>query len=192
MTVHRTNEQLSSSGLVDRLNGAWHRPALAVFLLIVLAHWAEHVAQAVQIYALNWSVPDARGVLGIWFPWLVKQEWLHYGYALVMLIGLWSLRHAFAGAARTWWLVALGIQIWHHFEHLLLLVQAQAGAYLFGKAAPTSIIQLLVPRVELHLFYNAAVFLPMVVGMYLHRTGTGEYLRCTCAVRPVAAASTPV
>jgi hypothetical protein len=33
---------------------------------------------------------------------------------------------------------------------------------------PTSIAQLWVPRVELHLFYNTIVFVPMIVGMYYH------------------------
>jgi hypothetical protein len=167
-----------------KLNGEYHRPALTVFMLIVLAHWVEHVAQAIQIWGLGWSTPESRGVLGLYFPWLVKQEWLHYGYALVMLVGLWMLRDGFTGRARTWWRVALGIQVWHHIEHLLLLVQALTGSYLLGRAVPTSVLQLVFPRVELHLFYNAAVFLPMVVAMYLHLRPSHEEraaMRCGCA-----------
>jgi hypothetical protein len=38
---------------------------------------------------------------------------------------------------------------------------------LFGAAKPTSIIQLLIPRVELHLFYNGIVFTPMVIAIVL-------------------------
>jgi hypothetical protein len=178
------------SGLIDRLNGPWHRPALLAFFVVVLAHWAEHVTQAIQIYAMHRPIPASRGVLGQWFPWLMKEEWLHYGYALVMLVGLWVLRNGFTGASRTWWRIALGIQIWHHFEHLLLLVQRQSGVFLFGKSVPTSILQLVIPRVELHLLYNAAVFLPMVVAMYLHRTDTAGVAACNCAVRPVAASAT--
>jgi len=30
------------------------------------------------------------------------------------------------------------------------------------------IVQLVAPRVELHLFYNAVVFIPMLVAMYYH------------------------
>ena len=33
---------------------------------------------------------------------------------------------------------------------------------------PISILQLWVRRVELHLFYNTIVFIPMVVAMYFH------------------------
>jgi hypothetical protein len=36
----------------------------------------------------------------------------------------------------------------------------------FGNAVPTSILQLWFPRLELHLFYNTVVFVPMVVAMY--------------------------
>jgi hypothetical protein len=151
------------------INSRGHQTAVNLFFLVVLAHWAEHIAQAVQIWVLGWPLPESRGVLGLWYPWLVKSEALHYGYAVIMLIGLLVLRRGFAGSARTWWTIALGIQVWHHFEHLLLLIQAQAGANLLGRPAPTSIVQLLVPRVELHLFYNAIVFVPMVVAMVLDR-----------------------
>jgi hypothetical protein len=179
-----------TTGLIHRLNTTHHRAALTVFMLVVLAHWAEHIAQAVQIWVLGWSVPESRGVLGKAFPWLVSSEALHYGYALVMLAGLWLLRGGFVGRARAWWTVALAIQFWHHIEHLLLLVQAQSGTFLAGRAAPTSLLQLVVPRVELHLFYNTVVFLPMVVAMVLHlRPNLAEAHRmaCTCAARYEAA-----
>jgi hypothetical protein len=172
------------TGGLTTLNGRAHKMGLGVFFGIVVAHWAEHIAQAVQIYALGWSVPAARGLLGLPFPWLVSSEWLHYGYAFFMLIGLLMLRAGFAGRSRTWWNASLGLQIWHHFEHLILLVQAIAGANLLGGPVPTSVVQLFVPRVELHLFYNAVVFLPMVVAMYLHRRPTAperDAMRCACA-----------
>ena len=165
------------------LNGRFHRAALNVFLLIVVAHWAEHIAQAVQIWVFHWPLKQSRGVLGVPFPWLVTQEWLHYGYALVMLIGLAMLRGGFVGRARMWWTVALGIQIWHHFEHLLLLIQSMTHSYLGGASVPTSVLQLVFPRVQLHLFYNAVVFLPMVIAMYLHlRPTRNEYdaMSCSC------------
>jgi hypothetical protein len=166
------------------LNSRYHRIALNTFMVIVLAHWAEHIAQAYQIWVLGWPVRQARGVLGMPFPWLIKSEALHYGYALVMLVALFLLRPGFTGRARTWWTVALVIQFWHHIEHLLLFVQAQSGVNFFGKPVPTSIIQLVVPRVELHLVYNSIVFIPMVVAMYLHlRPNEQERAaaRCTCA-----------
>src|ERR1044071_4213603 len=92
---------------LERLNSTWHERALQLFMVIVLAHWAEHLTQAFQIYALGWPVPEARGVLGYWYPWMVKSEVLHYGYAIVMLIGIWVLRSGFVGTSRIWWNVAL-------------------------------------------------------------------------------------
>ncbi|WP_440102573.1 hypothetical protein [Streptosporangium sp. H16] len=184
MTVHSGSAPLLGGKGLD-LNGRNHKFALGVYLVIVVAHWGEHVAQAVQIYVLGWPLPQARGMLGIPFPWLVTSEWMHYGYALIMLIGLIILRPGFTGRARTWWNVSLAIQVWHHFEHLLLLAQALTGANLLGRPVPTSVIQLLIPRVELHLFYNAIVFAPMVVAMILHRRPRDSEragTRCTCAL----------
>jgi hypothetical protein len=159
-----------SPGLLGAaLNGRYHRVALNVFMVIVLAHWAEHVTQAWQIWVLGWPRPQARGLLGEPFPWLISSEGLHYGYALVMLIALILLRPGFTGRARTWWTVALVIQFWHHIEHLLLFVQAQTGHNFWGKPVPTSVLQLFYPRVELHLFYNSIVFIPMLIALYLHR-----------------------
>jgi hypothetical protein len=174
-----------------RLNTEYHRAALAIFMLIVLAHWAEHVAQAAQIWVFGWTRPEARGVLGLAWPWLVSSEWLHYGYALIMLAGLWLLRDGFVGRARAWWLAALAIQAWHHVEHLLLLGQAITGSNLFGRGVPTSILQLVIPRVELHLFYNAVVFIPMVIAMYLHirpRPAELSAMSCGCARPAIAVA----
>jgi len=182
-----TFDASNSVGLLSRVNVDRHRAALNVFLVVVLAHWAEHVVQAIQIWGLGRAPADSRGVLGQAFPWLVKQEWLHYGYAVVMLAGLWILRSGFVGRARTWWMVAFGIQVWHHLEHLLLLLQALTGTYLLGRAVPTSIAQLFFPRVELHLFYNAVVFLPMVVAVYLHlRPNAQEFERMGCSCRSIA------
>lgn len=183
----RVTSSLSPSlSLHDRLNGSWHKPALRLFMVVVLGHWAEHLAQAVQIYVLGWPVTEARGVLGLWYPWLVKSELLHYLYALVMLAGLWTLRKGFRGLSHKWWTAALAIQFWHHVEHALLIGQALSGHNLFGSPVPTSIVQLLIPRVELHLFYNTVVFIPMVIGMYFHVAppeGEEASRGCSCAPR---------
>jgi hypothetical protein len=182
MTRDVESAQLRPEGLLGRLNHGQHRAALNAFLVVVMAHWAEHIAQAYQIWGLGWPVKKAKGLLGLEFPWLITSEWLHYGFALVMLIGLFLLRRGFTGRSRTWWTISLGIQFWHHIEHLLLLVQAQTGHYLFGKSAPTSILQLLVARVELHLFYNTIVFIPMMVAMYFHlRPNRAELAEMTCS-----------
>jgi hypothetical protein len=169
-----------------RINSGWHKPALWLFMFIVLAHWAEHIAQAWQIYVLGWPAHHAGGFLGLFYPWLVHSEVLHYGYALVMLIGIWVLRQGFTGSSRKWWTIALVIQFWHHFEHLLLIGQATFHHNLFGSPVPTSVVQQLIPRVELHLFYNSIVSIPMLIGMYYHmfpRQGEAHSAVCNCAWR---------
>jgi hypothetical protein len=174
----------TGTSLYDKLNSVWHERALQVFMFIVLAHWAEHLVQAYQIYMMGWPRPMANGILGLWYPWLIKSELLHYLYALVMLIGLWVLRKGFSGKARTWWTIALVIQFWHHIEHLLLITQATLHHNLFGRPVPMSVLQFFFPRVELHLFYNSIVFIPMVIGMYYHMfpaEGEATQDTCTCA-----------
>ena len=81
-----------------KLNGPWHRQALRIFTVIVVAHLAEHLVQAYQVYVLGWPLHQARGVLGQAFPWLVHSEIMHYGYALIMLVGIWTLLPGFVGA----------------------------------------------------------------------------------------------
>jgi hypothetical protein len=172
---------------MERLNGPLHKRSLQAFMVIVLAHWAEHLAQAVQVYILHWPRPQAGGVLGLWMPWLIDSEVLHYGYALVMLVGLWILRKGFVGRSYTWWMIAFWIQFWHHIEHGLLQGQAILQRNLLGSPVPVSIAQIWIPRVELHLFYNAIVFIPMVIAMFDHMFPTAEeeaHHHCSCAWHP--------
>ncbi len=173
------------TSFIDRLNSDWHEIALRSFMVIVLAHWAEHLVQAFQIYALGWPIPQSRGVIGHFFPWVIRSETLHYGYALVMLIGLFVLRRGFTGTTEgRWWTISLAIQFFHHIEHGLLQLQAILGQNFFDRPVPTSLVQLWVPRVELHLFYNTIVFIPMVIAMYYHLFPTEQSPapRCSCAV----------
>lgn len=171
----------------EKINAQWHKPALLIFMAIVIGHWGEHLFQAYQIYVMHWPRPKALGMLGLVYPWLVQTEALHYGYALIMLIGIWMLRKGFTGVSYTWWMVAFWIQFWHHIEHGVLQYQAITGHYWFHSPVPTSFAQLWIPRVELHLFYNTIVFIPMVMGMYYHMfppEGEEQHANCTCAWHP--------
>jgi len=182
--VHAVHPFTPQTSLYAKLNSIWHERALQVFMAIVLAHWGEHFVQAYQIYVLHWPRPKAGGILGLWYPWLITSEWLHYGYAIVMLAGLWVLRAGFTGRSLKWWTVALVIQFWHHIEHLLLLTQAITHHNFWNKPVPFSVLQLIVPRVELHLFYNAIVFIPMMIAMYYHMFPSESEAReakCVCA-----------
>ena len=150
---------------------------------------------ATLVFGLLFFFPEFRmlffsdgvsiGGLGLFFPGLIKSESLHYGYAVVMLIGLWTLRSGFTGKVdRFWWMTAFWIQFFHHIEHALLQAQVIVGHNLMGRPVPTSLVQLWVPRVELHLFYNTIVFIPMVIAMYYHLfPPAAEKTRpqCSCA-----------
>jgi len=140
---------------------------LRIFMAVVIAHWAEHLFQAYQVYALGWAPHMAGGMLGYLFPWLVHSELLHFSYAVVMMVGLLWLRGEMSTlGASQWWTAATVIQGWHLVEHTLLFVQALTHPY-FSKDVPTSIIQLWLPKIELHLFYNTVVTVPMVVALWM-------------------------
>lgn len=185
--THTRIGSVGDFGFYEKLNSVWHKRALNLFMFIVLAHWAEHLAQVFQIHVLGWPRPSSNGVLGLFFPWLVSSELMHYAYAIVMLVGLWVLRKGFTGTSRKWWTIALVIQFWHHIEHAVLQWQAITQHYWFGSPVPISFVQALMPkfRPELHLFYNAIVFLPMVIGMYYHMfpPRAEESAACTCSLR---------
>jgi len=172
-----------NAGFSEKLNTRWHERGLQVFMAIVLAHWMEHLVQAYQIWVMNWPRPKALGLLGLIWPWLIQTEALHYGYALIMLIGIWIFRKGFTGVSHTWWMIAFCIQFWHHIEHFLLIYQATTHHNFWHKPVPCSVLQLFFPRVELHLFYNTVVFIPMVIGMYYHMfppEGEQGNPSCTC------------
>jgi hypothetical protein len=182
-----STSQSSYHDLILKLNTIWHERSLQIFMVIVLAHWAEHLVQAYQIYVMGWPIPESLGVIGYWFPWMFQSELLHYAYALVMLIGIWVLRTGFIGSSYMWWMISFWIQFWHHIEHGLLQAQAIIGYNLAGAPVPMSIIQFFIPRVELHLIYNTLVFIPMITAMYKHlfpAPGEAIHMQCSCAVKP--------
>ena len=185
-----SSERTSTLGFMDKLNGPWHERALWVYLAIVILHWIEHLFQAAQIWIFEMPRPEALGALGYVFPWLVRSEVMHFGYALVMFIGLVLLLPGFRGASRGWWLASTIIQGWHLIEHTSLQIQAIVGTNLFGSPVPTSFLQPFIPRPELHLVYNLIVFIPMIVAMWLHtRPGQDVVNECTCAAAPLPKAT---
>lgn len=185
-TTHVGVEAPKRAGWLDTLNTSWHERALWAYTAVVLAHWLEHLFQAYQIWVLDMPRPESLGALGMIFPWLVTSELMHFGFAVFMLAGLFLLAPGFSGAAAKWWFASLAIQTWHFVEHALLQGQVAVGANLFHSDKPISVVQQWVPRPELHLLYNLAVFIPMVVAMVLHvrapRDGEiGD--ACSCAVK---------
>jgi hypothetical protein len=170
--------------LLAWLNGPGHTRALVVFIALVSAHMLEHVAQAMQVYVLGWPRTQALGLLGLLWPWLVESEWLHFTDVLLTLAGLVILRSGFRGEARRWWTAAIIVSIWHLFEHSLLLGQALTGSTLWGAPQPTSVLQLVVPRIELHLVYNGVVLAAILTALAYRQRG-GHRRRTRLAPLPV-------
>jgi hypothetical protein len=194
MTTHVLPQQRWTA--LGGLNTKWHRRALQVYGAVVVLHWLEHIVQAFQIWVLDYKKPEARGVLGQWFPWLIKSEYLHWGFAVFMVVGLGLLLPGFQGRSRWFWGAAFVIQVWHMIEHQILWQQAQTGNFWWHSKAPVSVIQhyfFPMARPELHLIYNTLVTIPMIVGIFFHmyppprERGKASTALCTCAVRRDAA-----
>jgi hypothetical protein len=137
-------------------------------MLVIVAHWLEHVLQIFQIYALGWLPDEAGGLLGVIFPSLVESETLHFVYDFIQWAGILLLWRGFRGRAHTIWGVAVVVQSWHWIEHVLLMGQYLSGYYLFGAAQQISLLQLWFPRAELHFMYNFFVFVPMVIAVHYY------------------------
>ena len=170
--------------LYERINGPWHSRALVIVFSPIFFHMFEHVLQVFQVYVLNIERADALGLLGIWLPRLMRAEVIHFGFSVYTLLAILVLGGAIVGRARWFGLVALSVQSWHLFEHTLLLTQRSTDNFFFGTAGPSSLVELLIPRVELHFAYNATVFTCILVAMLLHAyPPRGETVRprCGCA-----------
>lgn len=154
---------------VRKINGDWHKIAMQIFMVVIATHFLEHLLQVSQLYLLHWSRKESLGFLGLFYPWLIHTEWLHYGHALFMLLGTAVLAPAINGKARFWWHLTFILAFYHHFEHALLLGQALIHKNLFNSPVLTSIGQLYFPRIELHFAYNLIVLIPMLIALSMHR-----------------------
>jgi hypothetical protein len=174
-----------------RINGEWHRWALLVAFAPILFHMFEHVLQVTQVYVLNVDRADALGLLGIWLPRLMRAEVVHFGFSVYTLLAILLLGGAIVGRARWFGVIALSVQSWHLFEHTLLLTQRSIDNFFLGTAGPSSLVELLIPRVELHFVYNATVFTGILVAMLLHAyppRGETARPRCGCVRQGAAEA----
>jgi hypothetical protein len=158
---------------------------IGIFTALMIGHWLEHIFQAYQVYAMHMPRACALGMLGMKYPWLVRTESLHFGFALFTTLGLIMLWRVFVTGkvapdsvyclstferqwgftSRPWWITAFFISVWHLFEHSLLFYQAIAHHNFWGSPVPISVIQLIVPRIELHLFYNSLVTFFIAIAM---------------------------
>lgn len=112
-----------------------------IFVLICLIHFLEHCFQIAQIHLFNLPRADSLGLVGHFFPELIRNRVLHFDIALFMQVGF--MLFGFDS-------VTLILQALHLFEHTLQL------------AFNWSIGEIWFPRAELHFYYNLIVGIAMV------------------------------
>jgi hypothetical protein len=135
---------------------------LALFYVLVvtqIGHFFEHVAQMIQIHAMNLSGVFARGIFGV-----LDIEWVHFLWNLWVLLAalvlLWRFRE------NPWlWFTAL-FSLWHALEHTAILwiylstgVIGSPGWLSLGGAGGGLPVQ----RPDLHFLYNLIETVPLVI-----------------------------
>ena len=120
---------------------------MKLFYTVLKLHFLEHLAQMIQVYILNMPRTESLGLIGLWFPYLIRSEWLHFGFAIYTLNGIYRYTNN---------KTAFYLQLFHTVEHIILINQ-----YFLGYAA-TGIGGIWFPRIELHFFYNLIVLLPLI------------------------------
>ena len=174
-----------STGIMATLNGQRHKLALGLFMVVVIAHWAEHIAQAYQIWGLGWPRPKANGLLGLAVP---VAGHIRVAALRVRAASCWSgccsCARASSGAAAPGGRSRSASSSGTTSSTCCCSSRPRPAATSpAGRCRPAS-LQLFFPRVELHLFYNTIVFIPMVVAMVLHLRPDRRRARrmaCPCA-----------
>lgn len=144
-----------------RAAGGW----MALFLVLALTqggHVGEHVVQIFQLRVLGLTGEHAHGVFGA-----LDIEWVHFAWNSWILLAVAILLIRFRN--NPWlWLTAL-LAGWHLFEHLVLIttylttgVEGTPGLLARGGLLGGG---LGIARPELHLLYNLAETLPLLIGL---------------------------
>jgi hypothetical protein len=154
---------------------------LAIAFLLQSAHFAEHVAQIVQIYAQQIPPPNAHGLLGSAFDF----EWVHFLYNIsleIALITLWlgydSLHRSKAlpliNKLMPSFISLVTFQGYHVIEHSVKLFQyLLIEVYQSGSVPTPGILPTVTgwPIFLVHFWINLIVWVLMVVLIWrLHMT----------------------
>ncbi len=102
---------------------------LTLTLLLQTAHYLEHIAQVIQVYALGFYPKDAHGLLGHIF----NEEWVHFAYNITLGLALISVYLYYRRNQESWLsssrlgrfsLATVAIlQGYHALEHIVKLYQ---------------------------------------------------------------------
>jgi hypothetical protein len=164
--ITAVNPKITRVSPLFMFHGKEHKRLLALYMAVVVLHACEHILQLYQFAVLGWARPASGGLLGLWAPQLAMSELLHFGYNSFQLVGLLALLGGFKGRARTMWIIATCLQGWHWFEHALIQMQWITKLYLYNGPKQMSVLEILLPRIELHFLYNMIVLIPTVIAVY--------------------------
>jgi hypothetical protein len=150
---------------------------LAIAFLIQSAHFAEHIAQIIQIYAQGVRPPDAHGLLGAVFDF----EWVHFTYNVGLEIVLIALLIAYRRSSRDQFspLVVSAViplfvgmvlfQGYHSVEHITKMIQYLTNPIYQTGAVPTpGILPTLTgwPIFLVHFFINLGAWVLMALAVW--------------------------
>lgn len=143
---------------------------LAGAFAVQSAHYLEHVAQIIQIYALSYRPPEAHGLLGSVFDF----EWVHFVYNQgleILLVGLWlGYRRALRQGSRVdvrGFRILGGLALfqgYHALEHIVKMYQYLFDPfYRLGIRPPPGILPLVTdwPIFLVHFGLNTLVWAVM-------------------------------
>jgi hypothetical protein len=147
--------------ITARVAGGW----LAFYLVLALTqtgHVAEHVVQVAQLRVLGLSGEHAHGVFGAF-----DIEWVHFVWNAWILLAVALLLTHFR--QNPWLWLTLPLAAWHLGEHVVLITTylASGTAGSPGLLATGGLLGggLPLARPELHLAYNLAETLPLLIGL---------------------------
>ncbi len=154
---------------------------LAIAFLVQSAHFSEHVAQVIQIYAQGIRPPDAHGLLGSVFDF----EWVHFTYNIGLELALIALLLGYRRARQDNPIPAVSsalplltglvaFQGYHSIEHITKLYQYLFNALYQSGMVPTPGILPTVtgwPIFLVHFGINMVVWALMALAVWrLHTT----------------------
>lgn len=160
---------------------------LSVAFVVQTAHYAEHVAQVIQIYLLDLRPPEAHGLLGSVFDF----EWVHFVYNTGLELGLLLLWRGYRKASRQESLDRGGLRLlvglvlfqgYHAVEHIIKLYQYLFDPYYqFGLRPPPGLLPQATgwPIFLVHFWLNT--FVISLMGLTLWRLAPAGLVRATVA-----------
>ena len=160
---------------------------LSVAFIVQTAHYAEHVAQVIQIYLLDLRPPEAHGLLGSVFDF----EWVHFLYnvglefALLLLWLRYQSRSRRASVDRGGLHLLTGLilfQGYHAVEHIIKLYQYLFDPYYqFGLRPSPGLLPQATgwPIFLVHFWLNT--FVMSLMGLALWRLAPAGLVRATIA-----------